>query len=821
METLLQDLRFGAKLLLKEKILTATVLATLAVCIGANTALYSVIDAVLLDPLPYPNSDRLVRVMNSYPGAGFERGSTSAPDFFYRRERIDAFEEVAQYQYWGHTVGEPGNTQRVQSLRVTPSLLPMLGVQPILGRTFFEEEMDPDNEQKVLLSYGFWQERYGGDPAVLGTDLRIDGKPYQIVGVLPNDFRFLGERENRLFVPIPYPLDQRGPDNLHSNNYEMLARLAPGATAERAASEIAALDAALVPEVPIPNFEQMLKDTGYRARVLPLKADLVRDVEPVFMLLWAGVGFVLLIGCVNIANLMLAYSNVRMRELATRLALGADRVRLARQLITEAVLMAGVGGTLGLGLGAAGLQVLGAFGVDQLPRGGQVAITGDVVLFTGLLALAAGVFFGLIPLLHLFRSDLSGVFRAGGRTGTASRRAVLLRSGLVTGQVGLAFVLLIGAGLMFASFRSALNVDPGFDPSQVLTGYVSLPDSRYPDADSRRQFYRRLLPELRALPGVEVAGLTTQIPLSDSRSASVILPEGYTPEPGESVVSPFRTMVSPGYFQAMRIPVLAGRAFRESDTEDATRVMLIDQVLADRYWPNESPIGRRMLQGVPGMPDLSEDDYCTIVGVVGAIKQTSLTEEQHVGATYFPHLQEPPTTATLTIRTARAPLALTGAVRRIVMELDPDLPFYLPRTMESRVGESLQDRRSPMLLLGIFAGVALFLAAVGIYGALAYSVTQRTREMGIRMALGSSPGKVFRRVVRQGLVVVAAGLGLGLLGSIVLVRLIQGLLFGVQPGNPMVLAGVALILGTVGVVATVLPARRATRIDPMEALATE
>jgi predicted permease len=593
METLLQDLKFGVKLLWKEKALSLTVLLTLAVCIGANTAIFSVINAVLLEPLPFHEPDRLVRVFNSYPNAGVERASSSAPDFFYRREQVQAFEEVAEFQFWGHTVGDPGSTERARSMRVTASLFPLLGIRPSIGRTFNEEEMEVGNEQKVILSYGFWQERYGGDAAILGQDLRINGRPYTIVGVLGEDFHFLGQQDSRFFVPIPYTSEDRTPERLHNNNFEMIARLRPGATIEQATHQIAALDAGLMDEFPIPNARQILEDAGYHVQVHNLKDDLLRDVSPTFIMLWFGVAFVLLIGCLNIANLMLARSNVRMGELATRIALGADRARLSRQLLTEAVLIAGLGGLLGLALGAAGLRLIETMGVEDLPRGTEVAIDGAVVLFTFLLAAAAGIFFGAIPLLHIFRTDLNAVFRAESRTGTASRRAVLLRSALVTGQVAIAFVLLIGAGLMFASMRAALNVDPGFQPSSVLTGYISLPGSSYPDDPAQLQFTDDLLHEVRALPGVTAASVTSMIPFGGGGSSTVILPEGYVPRPGESMLAPWNTTAGPGYFEAMQIPLLAGRYFDDTDTEDGTQVIIIDRWLAQRYFPDENPVGRR------------------------------------------------------------------------------------------------------------------------------------------------------------------------------------------------------------------------------------
>ncbi|MEJ2678257.1 MAG: ABC transporter permease [Gemmatimonadota bacterium] len=552
-----------------------------------------------------------------------------------------------------------------------------------------------------------------------------------------------------------------------------------------------------------------------------LKADLRRDVRPTLIMLWAGVAFVLLIGCVNIANLMLARSSQRARELATRIALGADRRRLAGQLITEAVMLALIGGALGLAAGAGGMRLLAALGANDLPRGAEVGINGVVVLFTFLLTLAAGAFFGGIPLAHVFRTDLNAVFRAESRSGTASRRAVMLRGGLVTAQVALAFVLLIGAGLMFASFRAALRVDPGFNAKSVLTGYVSMPSSRYPDGASESRFVDEMLSAARALPGVEAASVTSQIPFGGNNSSSVVLPEGYVPKAGESLLSPFNTVAGPGYFKTMGIPVLQGRGFEASDDTGSVKVMVIDRWLAHRYWPDVSPIGKRMLLGVPGMTDNDEDLTYTIVGVVGDIKQNELTESDHVGAYYFTYKQQPRGFLTLVARTTTKPTSLVAPVRKAVSSIDPDMPFYMPQTMASRIADTLRSRRVAMLLLMAFAAVALFLAAVGIYGVLAYSVTQRTRELGVRMALGGSPGEVFRLVLRQGLRVIGVGLALGLLGSVLLVRLIRALLYGVRPTDPVVLLGVAATLAAVGVLACVLPARRATRIDPLEALGTE
>jgi predicted permease len=823
MDNLLQDIRFGTKLLWKEKAFSVTVLLTLAVCIGANGTIFTVVNTVLLKPLPYDEPDRVVSLYNSYPGAGAERASNGGPDFFFRRDQVTGLQEVANFQGWGNTVGEAGSTERARTLRVTSTFLPLLRVTPVLGRDFLWEEMEPGNHQKVILGYRYWQDRYAGDPSVLGTELRVDGEPYTIVGVLPEQFRLAGDNEPRDFLlPIPFRPEERTLEGLHNNNYQQLGRLSDGATIQQVRAQVDALNARLTEEWPVPNGKQLLEDVGFNTRVFFAKDEMLREIRPSLLMLWGGVVFVLLIGCVNIANLMLARSNVRMRELATRLALGADRGRLGRQLLTEAMILGAIGGALGLMVGFGGLQVLTTLGVEDLPRGAEISLDGTALAFTLLLGLGAGVAFGAIPLLHVMRSDLNAVFRAESRSGTASRRALWLRNGLVTGQVALAFVLLIGAGLMLRSFREVLDVDPGFEAEGVLSGYVNMAPARYPEGLSQAQFVDRLLDGARALPGVTSAAVTTNVPFGGNFSSSVILPEGYVPDPGEPVLSPYNTRVSPGYFETLGIPVLRGRAFEVGDDADARQVIIIDEWLAERYFPEGNAVGKRMLFGtVPGMEEDEEPYLYTIVGVVASHRQNDLVESEYVGAYYFPFAQAPQMWATLVLKTDGDPLSLVEPARELVSRIDPEVPFYGAQTLQDRIDASLVERRSSMLLLMIFAGVALFLAGVGIYGALAYSVTQRTREMGIRIAIGSGARDVVRLVVGQGVKVVGAGLVLGGLGSLGLSRLIQSLLYGVRPTDPGVMVAVATLLALTGLVACLFPARRATRIDPVVALTSE
>ncbi|MGH7502579.1 MAG: ABC transporter permease [Longimicrobiales bacterium] len=819
MNSLLLDIRHGIRMLWKEKAFTSTVLLTLAVCVGANAAIFSVIHTVLLEPLPFADADRLVIISNSYPGAGVPRASNGATDYFIRRERIRSFESIAQYQNSGHAVGDPSQTERTRTMRVTASFFPMLGVQPTLGRGFNEEEMDPGNGNVAILSHSYWLDRFGGDPGVLARDLRVNGSPYRVVGVLPADFRLPMNDQPRFFVPITYPFDRRGIDNWHSNDYEMWARLLPGATVEQARAENAALNTTLIAEWTVPNARQLLEDAGYETLVEPARDDLVRDVRATLYLLWGGAVFVLLIGCVNISSLILARSHVRLRETATRLAIGAPRPRLARQVLTHALMLAGLGGALGVLTGIAGIPLLSAMGAAELPRGAEIRMDATVLGFTLGLAVLAGIIFGAIPAIGLLRADLRSVLQTESRGGTADRRTLSVRTALVTAQVALAFVLLIGAGLMLASFRSAMAVRPGFQPDGLLTGFASLSGSRYADAPARLQFVESLLSEMRALPGVRTAGITTQLPFSGNNSSSIVLPEGYSPPPGESILSPLQTWVGGDYFEAMEIPLVEGRSFEAADGVGDRRVIILDEWLARRYFGDNSPLGKRMLwSAVPEMAD--EDDYFTVVGVVGTIKHNDLTAapSDHVGAYYFPYRQGPGGFISLVLEVAGDPQGVVSPLRERVTRLDPELPIFDVSTMRGRIDVSLTSRRASMFLLLTFAGVALFLAVIGIYGVLAYAVAQRRREMGIRMALGSTAREIFMLVLGHGMRVTATGLIIGAVAAVLMGWLIQSLLFGVQPLEPGVVGSVAVILGAVALAACVVPALQATRVNPVRAI---
>lgn len=820
MDHLLQDLKLAARQLVKERGFLLAAGLTLALCIGLNTAIFSVVSSVILEPLPVPEPDRLVTLWNAYPGAtGADaqvRGSNGAPDFFDRRE-LAAFEEVAAYDYQGRSLDLGGTPQRITAWEVTPSFFPLLRASAALGRTFTEEEGEPGNDQVVVLSHGLWQQLYGGDPAAVGSQLRMDGRSWTVVGVMPEELVFLDD-EIRLWTPLAYTEEQR--QEYHSNSWNMIARLAPGASLEQAQQQVDALNARNMDR--IPELKPLLIDAGFHTPVVLLKEALVRDVRGVLFLLWGGVAFVLLIGCVNVANLVLVRSTARARELATRFALGARRSRVAGQLLVESVLLTVVSGAAGLLVGMGGLEALRFLDIERLPRAGEIHLDATAVTFTLGLTLLVAVVVTLIPLGSILRVSLTTVFREEGRTGTAGRGVRLARKAMVAAQVALALVLLAGAGLLAASFRQLLAVDPGFDPEAVLTGTVVLSPARYPEESDLRQLADQALERIRTLPGVKSAGITSQIPFGLGFSDSVIFAEGHVMRPGESAISPSRNVITPGYFETMGIELLEGRTFDRRDTADGQPVIIVDRRLARRFWPDGDALGKRMWRptSVEDFTNPANAEYFQIVGIVEPVSLRGLVDGiDATGAYYFPLAQNPIRGIDFAVKTAGDPRALIPPVRAALAELDPEMPLFDVRTMEERIGRSLSDRRTPMLLTAVFSAVALLLAAVGIYGMLAYLVQLRTREIGIRAALGSDTGAIFRLVLREGAMVLLPGLLLGLAGAVALRRLIASQLYEVSPLDPGVLALVVAVLAAVALAACLLPARRATRIDPVVALA--
>ena len=820
MESFLQDIKFGARLLWKDKTFALTAVVTLAICVAANTAIFSVVRAVVLKPLPLPESDRLLILYNSYPNVGVKRAVNGVPDFYDRRRAVTALEDVALFSNEGLNVGEGASVQRVEGMGVTPSLFRLLRARPVLGRIFTEEESEIGNQRKVMLSYSFWQEFYGGDRSIIGKDLRIYGNLHTIIGVMPEDFLFL-DPDVRLWRPLAFTPEQK--QSFHSNSWEMIGRLKPGAGMEQAQAQVDALNRANLDLVP--QLKPLLINAGFHTEVHPLQDEVVKDIKGTLYLLWGGVLFVLLIGAVNIANLVLARASVRMKEMATRFALGARRSRVARQMVTESLLLTVVSAVIGLLLGWWGMRIFSTLRLNEIPRGSEIAMDSAVVVYILALAVAVGTGIGLIPVLHVFRADLNLLFRSEGRTGTSGRGARLLRNALVVAQIAFALVLLVGAGLLLASFRRVLAVKPGFTADNVLTGSVALPSVQYKGDQELRAFMGRSLEKIRALPGVAVAGATDSIPFGHHSSDSLIMAEGYAMQPGESVVSPNQIVVTPGYFEAMRVPLIEGRLFDSRDGADSSKVVIVDHRLARKFWSGSSPVGRRMWR--PSGPDDfvqpgANTRWYTVVGVVGSVKLRALVDpDERVGAYFFPYEQTPRDGATFALRTAGEPSAMISALRKAIVDVDSGLPLYDVRTMQERIDESLIARRSPMVLAMGFGLVALFLAGVGIYGVLAYTVAQRTREIGIRIALGSTTERIFRLIAREGFTLLGIGFALGLAGTLALARYVESLLFGVRPADPLVLATVIGILALAATLACVLPAQRAARVDPVIALRQE
>lgn len=823
MDRFLQDVRFAGRLLLKDRAFTLTTVATLALCVAANAAIFAIVNSVLLRPLPFPDPERILTVFNAYPGAGVERASNGVPDYYDRLAGVTAFEELAMYRGAGVTIGGQGQgeAERLTSLIVTPSFFRLLRAQPYRGRVFTEEEAQVDHDKKVILSYGLWQRLYGGRDEAIGGDLRVNGTPFTIVGVMPPDWRFV-DPDVQLWRPVAFTGEQRSDDQRHSNNWQQIARLKPGATVEQAQSQIDAINARNLER--FPDLKPILINAGFKTTAWSFQENLVEGTSRTLYLLWGGVLFVLVIGCVNVTNLVSVRATSRVRELATRHALGASVRRLSRQMLTETVVLALVGGAIGIALGRWALTAATMLGFDQLPRGTEIALDPVAIGFTFALVLAIGLVVGFFPILAIRRANLAQIVREEGRSGTSSRGARLVRRLLVTSQVAFALMLLVGAGVLLASFQRVLAVNPGFQPSQVLTGNIALPVSKYQDDVSVRSTINRLLERVRALPGVEGAGFTTTIPMGGNYSDSVILAEGYQMSPGESLISPNQILVSAGYFEAMKIPLVSGRYFDARDHDNAPRVIVVDERLAKKFWRGQDAVGKHMyrpndIKNLLAAPP--REEWFTVAGVVSEVTLTGLADTadfKRAGAYYFPIEQALSRSGTIAVRTAQAPGSLTAAIRQEIAAIDPELPFYGVQTMEERVDRSLVDRRTPMILAVGFASVALFLAAIGIYGVLAYQVSQRRREIGIRLALGAETSRIFAMVLGEGAAIVAAGAALGLAGAFGLRSTLQSQLYEIGAMDPRVVASVAGVLLAVALVACLVPARRAARTDPVVAL---
>ena len=821
MDVLRQDLRLALRLLWKDRAFALTTILTLTLCIGANSAIFTVVRSVLLRPLPYPESDRLVTMFDSFQGAGVERAGTSVPNYIDRRALTDVLDSVALYRFGGFRVGEGSGAEGIASMHVTPSFFKVLRTRAARGRLFTEQEGTVGQEHVALLSHTFAERQPGGEDGIVGRELRLDTVKYTVVGVLPADFTFLNP-DVRVWVPLAFTDEERAEDRRYSQNHEAIGRLAALATVRQAQERLNAMNAEYIERAG--PLKHLLVNAGYRTVVAPFESDLVRNIRGALQMLWGGVLFVLFIAAVNITNLSLTRASGRLRELATRHALGAPRARIVRQLVTETTVLMIAGGVCGLALGYWSLGMLPSLGLAESPRAHEIRMDAAVVAFTLGLSLVLGVVIGAVPALHIAGMNPGNVLRDDNRTGTTGRRAKYVRRGLVVAEVALAFVLLIGAGLLLASFRQLLRIDPGFKAAQVLTGRVAPLAARYPDNAALTSYTDRALERIRALPGVAAAGVSSYLPFGWDASSSVIIPEGHVMTPGESLVSPNQLYVTPGYLEALRVPLVRGRLFADSDAPPAPPVVIIDEQLADRFWPNADPIGRRMYQ--PRSPEelakpVPDTRWVRVVGVVKSVKLKGLVEGENarVGAYYLPYASDPSRNVGFAIRTSGAdPAALTKAVNGALTSIDPEMQLFDTFAMGERIERSLNPRRAPMLLSLGFGLVALLLASIGIYGVLAYQVGQRTREIGIRMALGSDTSGILRLILREGLILVIVGLALGFAGAAALRGFIASQLYGVGPLDSRVMLLVTNVLAAASLIACVGPARRAARVDPVIAL---
>ena len=813
----MNDLRFALRQLRNGPAFAATVLATVAICLGANLAIFAVINSILLRPLPFPESERLVTIFNTYPKAGVERDGSSLTNYYERRGSIPALASLSIFRETTEVVGESGSTEQEKVLRISPDFFTTLGVGPVVGRTFNElETITPIKNHAAIVAHAYWRQHLGGDPQVLGRAIRVNGVPRAIVGVLPPDFRFLSS-EARIFLPLTSRLEQRTPGQRHSGGggIHMIARLNPGATIADAQSQIDAHNAAV--EKDNPRAAAMV-EAGFRSPVLPLHADHVRAIRPILWLLQGGALFLLMLGVVNLVNLFLIRAGGRMKDIAVRRSLGARPRHVINHVLVETLLLTLLGGLAGLAVGASGIRLLEHLGADRLPLGVHIAFDGTLAA----IGLAGAVLLGVViaaPIAWFsLRSDLEHALRTDSRTGTISGAAQRLRHGFVVAQIALAFVLLAGAAVLGLSLKKVMAVSPGFQAEHVITGQFMLPYTPFPGGSSQRiAVLDRLLGAIGQQPGVAAAGIVTNVPLSGDDGKSAITPMGHVSGRAESPHGHYLYSVTGDYFAALGIPLREGRFLTSADSHRSERVCVVDEDFARRYWPSGGAVGQRVFQGA----SFDDTQLFTIVGVAGAVKQADMTEPEGQGAVYLPYRYRDSANIFVVTRTSQPPETFAEVLRQLVRATDPELAIDDIHSMKTRIEETLIGRRSPAVLAAIVAGVALLLAAIGTYGVLSYIIVLRRREIGVRMALGAQTHQIRTQFLSLGLRLLAMGIVLGVIGVWVLGKTMRRVLFGVPEFHIATVIATAVVMATVSMVACLIPARRASRVDPMMALRAE
>ncbi len=818
METLWQDLSYGIRTLFKNPGFTAVAVLSLAIGIGANSAIFSVTNALLLRPLSYQDADRLAILWQRSPGLNVAQDWFSPGQYLDVKTQNRVFEQVAVTIGASFNLTGQGGPEHVDGARVSSSLFQLLGVKAMLGRVVLPEEDQPGKPAVVILSYGFWQRRFGGDPGVIGQKLILSGNSLEIVGVMPPGFSLTKEvmltvnAIEKADLLLPLPMSESARTNRGNEDFNIFAKLKPGITVAQAQADMDLLAGRMKQQYP----ENYPPHGGLTISVVPLLKQVVGEIDLALYVLFGAVGFVLLIACANVANLLLSRAAVRQKEMAIRAAVGASRVRIIRQLLTESSLLALMGGLLGMLIALWAVEVLRRFGPENIPRLSEVSVDGRVLAFTFFVSLLTGVVFGLAPALRASRVDLNETLKEGGRSGdgASGRGHHLTRRLLVVSEVALSLVLLIGAVLLIRSYQRVVNAHPGFDSRSVHAMRLSLPAAKYATPESIVGFFRQVGERLKQSPGVESVGTSYSLPMSAVAFAwEPITIEGYVPPTThDSIISNVR-IINPGYFDVMRIPLKEGRYFTEQDIKGAQETVIVNEALAQRFWPNQHPIGKRLQRGKSGV-------WRTVVGVISDAKEYSAEKEPPI-AVYYPSEQVIARNMYLVIRTASDPVPMTAAIIKEIQAVDPEMPVFDIGSMDQRLYGSLARQRFSMFLLGVFAVIALLLAAIGIYGVMAYSVNQRTHEIGIRMALGAQPGNILQLIIKQALILASLGIAIGLAGALVLTRLLSSLLFGVSATDLFTFVITPLLLGGVALLAGYVPARRAAKVDPMIALRHE